>query len=333
MSVAPPIHKTVSDFRPPYWLRNGHTQSILASLGLRRSYVEDSSRELELASGEVVLCLPGDIRLHAIAAQHHQPKTKRLVVLIHGWEGSANSMYLKSAAGHLFARGFDVVRLHLRDHGPSHDLNEGLFHSCRLEEAVDAVAAIHQMFPIHQLFLGGFSLGGNFSLRIAAKANQANLPLEKVFAVCPVLDPERTMSQLDHGFFAYSWYFLRKWRRSLMEKQRLFPTAYDFGDIDHMTLGELTEHCICRYSEYNDLKTYLQGYAIVGDVLNSITAPTKILIAKDDPIIPSEDVARLARPPNLDIHVTAFGGHCGYVTSLKEPSYADREMAGFFGDI
>ena len=43
-------------------------------------------------------------------------------------------------------RGFDVVRLNLRDHGETHHLNRDLFHSCRLPEVVGAVRALQQCF-------------------------------------------------------------------------------------------------------------------------------------------------------------------------------------------
>ena len=63
----------------------------------------------------------------------------RTAVLVHGWEGNAESLYILSLAQQLFDLGFDVVRLNLRDHGDTHHLNRELFHSCRLPEVVGAV--------------------------------------------------------------------------------------------------------------------------------------------------------------------------------------------------
>ena len=39
---------------------------------------------------------------------------KGLVILIHGWEGNADSMYLVSSAGYLYDRGLNVFRLNSR---------------------------------------------------------------------------------------------------------------------------------------------------------------------------------------------------------------------------
>ena len=94
----------------------------------------------------------------------------RPVVLLHGWEGSAESLYVLSLAQQLYRRGFEVVRLNLRDHGETHHLNRELFHSCRLPEVVGAVRSAAAALPRPALQLVGFSLGGNFMLRVAAQA-------------------------------------------------------------------------------------------------------------------------------------------------------------------
>jgi len=62
----------------------------------------------------------------------------------------------------------------LRDHGDTHHLNRELFHSCRLPEVIGAVRALQQHFAGTALQLVGFSLGGNFMLRVAAQAREAD---------------------------------------------------------------------------------------------------------------------------------------------------------------
>ena len=85
--------------------------------------------------------------LHANQEASNGPAAARLVVLLHGWEGSANSLYVLSLGQYLFDRGYDVLRLNLRDHGDSHHLNEGIFHSCRIAEVVGAVRCIQDRNP------------------------------------------------------------------------------------------------------------------------------------------------------------------------------------------
>src|SRR5690606_14512095 len=96
-----------------------------------------------------------------------------------------------------YEAGFDVFRLNFRDHGGSHALNEELFHSCRLTEVANAVDRITVQHPTSNTVLIGYSLGGNFALRIAAKAVPTSL--SQVIAICPVLRPHSTMHALESG--------------------------------------------------------------------------------------------------------------------------------------
>jgi hypothetical protein len=256
-----------------------------------------------------------------------EPPARRLAVLLHGWEGSANSLYILSLGQYLFARGFDVVRLNLRDHGDSHHLNPGIFHSCRIAEVVGAVQRLQALYPEQSLHLVGFSLGGNFCLRVAARARAAGIDLARVVAVCPVLDPEHTMARLEAGWVLYRRYFLWKWRRSLRKKQAAWPEIYDLTDAMRLgTLTEMTAHLVKLFGDYPTVSDYLHGYAVVDGALEGIAHPTRIISAADDPIIPAADLARLARPQALEITCTPLGGHCGYFEGGRGSSWIEREV-------
>jgi hypothetical protein len=88
----------------------------------------------------------------------------------------------------------------------------------------------------------------------------------------------------------------------------------------------MTEHLVCRYGGYPSLTEYLHGYAIVGDALATLAAPTRIIAAADDPIIPAVDLARLARPAALEITCTSLGGHCGYFEGGPGSTWLEREV-------
>jgi predicted alpha/beta-fold hydrolase len=251
----------------------------------------------------------------------------RVVVLLHGWEGSADSLYVLSLGQHLLDHGYDVVRLNLRDHGASHHMNEGIFHSCRIAEVVGAVHRLQVMNPGRGINLVGFSLGGNFFLRVAARAHAAGLDPERVIAVCPVLDPEHTLARLERGWLLYRRYFVWKWKRSLRMKQAAWPGLYDLRDVLALDdLTAMTDLLACRYGGFQTLAQYLQGYAVVGDVLAPIAVRTRIIAAADDPIIPAEDLARLAQPRSLTITRTRFGGHCGFYDGQGGRTWIEREV-------
>lgn len=318
------------DFKPPSWLSNPHLQSVFPSLPFRRPGVAWRSRRLVAASREILLDCGDGVRLlayHATRERAGHARASRVAVLLHGWEGSSESLYVLSLGQYLFDRGFDVLRLNLRDHGGSHHINAEIFHSCRIQEVVGAVQRIGQMNPGRGLNLVGFSLGGNFFLRVAARAGAAGLELERVVAVCPVVDPRHTLERLEAGWPVYRSYFVWKWRRSLAQKQAAWPQLYDLGEVRAMdNLTDMTDYLARRYGGYPSLEDYLQGYAVTGDALAGIRHPTRIITAADDPIIPVEDFERIARPPALAVSRTAQGGHCGYYDAGRGGTWIEREI-------
>jgi predicted alpha/beta-fold hydrolase len=318
-----------SSFRPRRWLRGPHFQTILSSLPPRRSRVERRAIPVRAASVERLIECGDGVTLqafHASPEKRGQEPGKRVAVLLHGWEGSADSTYVLSLSQTLFARGFEVVRLNLRDHGATHHLNRELFHSCRLPEVVGAVRTLAQQFAGLPMVLAGFSLGGNFMLRVAAHREARDLHIERVIAVSPVLDPAVTMETLEHGPRLYHSYFVRKWSRSLARKQQAWPDLYDFEELLRIrSLREMTRQLVLRHTEFSSMEEYLAGYAITGDRLTTLSAPATVLTSLDDPIIDPADLARVARTPRLDVVTTAYGGHCGFLENLGDSNWIDAQ--------
>jgi predicted alpha/beta-fold hydrolase len=311
-------------FEPGRWLRNRHFQSIYPSLPLQRWFVRRRATPLLAASTPILLDCGDGVRLQAFHAAPSRPDG-RLVVLLHGWEGSANAAYVLSLGQDLFAAGSEVVRLNLRDHGDTQHLNRGLFHSCLLQDVAGAIKAIRQQYPGREFWLVGFSLGGNFMLRAAALPVAVDWGLGGVIAVSPVLDPARTLSALEREWVVYRRYFVAKWSASLRRKQQIWPEDHDFNELLRFAdLRRMTAELVVRNTEYGHIDDYLQGYAITGRRLETLSAPSVILTAEDDPIIPVEDLARLAKGPNLHLHVTQRGGHTGFLEKLGRPSWANH---------
>src|SRR3954466_11640267 len=150
-----------ADFKPPPLLTNPHVQSVLASSGMRRMLALRRGGEIETRAVEHILDCGEGVRLQGFhTPQRASAEARGLVVLLHGWEGSARSNYLLSTGARLLREGFDVFRLNFRDHGETHHLNREIFHSCRLDEVAGAVGLVARNFAPRALAIAGFSLGG-----------------------------------------------------------------------------------------------------------------------------------------------------------------------------
>ncbi|MBM4195554.1 MAG: alpha/beta fold hydrolase [Gammaproteobacteria bacterium] len=317
------------EYSPPRLLRSAHVQSVLAGLPTREFALLRRCAPALAGTVRETIDVGGGVRLYADITPPARPG--RMVILLHGWEGSSGSQYMVSVAARLARAGFRVVRLNFRDHGDSHHLNREIFHSCRLDEVLGAVRVLATRWQGERICLGGFSLGGNFAMRIAAAAPDAGVELARVVAVCPVLDPRETMAALEAGPYLYQLYFLRKWRHSLVLKQRAFADVYDFGDLNRFTsLREMTDYFVRGYTDFPDLDTYLRGYAITGDRLARLEVPAEILLAEDDPVIPVTGATALARPRSLTLRRSRHGGHVSFLADYRLRSWLDDYVAERF---
>jgi len=319
-------HEHTRDFRAPVGLRHRHVQSLLAGWPLRQRLVSRSAAGLLGAARPEILDCGDGIRLLGLYSGSLGP-SRGLAILLHGWEGSAEASYVLSVGARLYDAGFEVFRLNFRDHGATHALNRELFHSCRIDEVVQATRSAMAAHPARNTFLIGHSLGGNFALRVAVRAPAAGLDLTKVVAICPVLRPHSTMAALESGLWVYREYFLWRWRRSLLAKAACFPDLYEFGDLRRFpTLTATTDFFVSRYTPFPDLDAYLHGYAVTGDALAGLSIPTRLIVAADDPVIPIADLDDIAQPSALAVDVVPHGGHCAFLESYRLRSWLDRAV-------
>ena len=312
-------------YRAPRWLRNPHLQSALASMPMRQAGGLRALGRTGAITSEHIIDAGDGVRLFGLHSAVPNGNPKGLVLLLHGWEGSIESGYMRHTAAHLLGEGFDVFRLNFRDHGETHHLNEGLFHSCRLGEVVQAAKWVAEKFPAPAFLAAGYSLGGNFALRLALAAPAAGIPLLHAAAVCPAVDPSAVMRALETGPAMYAWYFMRKWRSSLRKKRALFPQHHDFDDATlAQDMRSLTHWLVKQHTDMVDVEEYFNGYAVAGGRLAALQVPVSVLAAADDPIIPVGTLKALQLPAHSTLEIAEHGGHCGFIEDTSLRGFAER---------
>jgi len=314
-------------FQPPWYLRSGQIQTILASIPLR-AWGKNPARE---AAKEIIIKTPQGVRLQGYHSPQNSADTRGLVILLHGWEGSAESTYIACTGKALYQRGYDIFRLNLRDHGSSHHLNRGIFYAVLLEEVFQAVLQISQHEKEKPVFLVGFSLGGNFALRIARQMRHTPIDnLRHIVAISPVLDPLKATVRIDRQPMIRR-YFLKKWLQSLQIKQGMFPDAYAFSEVFKLnTIMAVTDKMLDQYSDFNSASEYFKAYSILNDALDELSVPTTIITAADDPIIPVEDFYQLKLNHRTELIIHTHGGHNGFIDGFYLKSWYEQELANWF---
>ena len=314
------------NFSPSIFFRNPHIQTIFGSLHVRTL----GKNEMLAAAQENIVDAGNGVRLLGYHSKQAVEKPAGMFIMIPGWEGSTDSTYMLSTGRFFYRLGYDVFRLNLRDHGNSHCLNKGLFHGALTEETFRAVREVALKQPDIPCYLIGFSLGGNFAIRVALRHSVSPIPnLKMVFSISPALDPYKSTLAIDKGPSVYRRYFMLKWKRSLRQKQKCFPTIYNFdGILHHNTIMGLTEDIMKWYPEFKNYREYFNLYTLTGDVLFSLAMPVFIMTAQDDPAVPVEDFYHLPSNPYLNISIQRSGGHCGFLDPFPFGCWYERRIAG-----
>ncbi len=330
MAVMP--NRRMTDFRPPFYLRNRMLQTVLGS---RRPGFKQNNPVLTRAE-TVLFTTSRGVKLSGAFSTTAIPNSRGMVMLLHGWEGSIDSKYVLASGKHLMARGFDLFRLNFRDHGGTSQLNEGLFYATRLTEVYDVLLQAAGIHPGQPVYLCGFSLGGNFALRIAhqfSRSPGSGVDLRHVMAISPVLNPSRATDAID-AQPRIRGYYMKKWRRALGQKQDLFPDRYDFSDIITLpTLRQMTDRLLVRDARYKGAEAYFAAYEVNKATLGGIRIPTTIVASRDDPVIPVDDFDRLTPPPHVRVIIHSHGGHNGFIKNLRGQAWYEDCMDRAFDAI
>ena len=319
-------------FMPPLIIANRHVQTTLTSLQLRKYLAGRRAARLLQKQKELILDCGDGVRLQGYLSEAPN-RDIGLVTLIHGWEGSSDSSYILSAARALHEAGFSVFRLNLRDHGNSHHLNAAPFNSSRLGEVIGAVAGINALIPHKRAYLAGFSLGGNFALRLAIAAPSHNLQLTKVVAISPLIDPLTTTKNMEENHKIYHHYFVKKWKKSLRKKMAAYPEIDDASVLLRLkTLKQMHDYFVPRHTNSKTTREYFSTYRLGPDSFDSLKIPSHIITSEDDPITRAEELREIiaARIPLLHIKMSPSGGHCGFIQDLHLTSWIDRELVTLF---
>ncbi|MCY3837090.1 MAG: alpha/beta fold hydrolase [Gammaproteobacteria bacterium] len=311
------------DFDPPCGLASPHVQTILARIPAKTA--DAAALRLET----VALECRDDARLEAKVST--APAGTPLVIIIHGWLGDSGSWYVRRTAGALNANGFRVACLMLRDHGGTAAHNREMFNSARLGEVLDACNALVEQCNPTAAGIMGFSLGGNFVLRLASRAGLDHR-LAACLAISPVVDPAATVRAIDTGWLVYRKWFVDKWRLALEEKRAAFPDEYRdlAGAMRLSTVGGITDYLVGRYLPYRDAADYYSRYDLRGDGLANVRIATRIIAAEDDMVIPGASYAEVTPNDHVDLRMLRHGGHCGFLEDWRLTCYLDGASIGFF---
>lgn len=284
-------------FKPAWWLTNRHMQTLWPVFCRTRIKNLKIERErMELPDGDF-------LDLDWVGQDRIAP----LVVVLHGFEGSIDSHYVKGMLQMIDQQKWRGVLMHFR--GCSGEVNRLAreYHAGDTEDLAWIVEQLHQRQPQSFIAAMGFSLGANVLLKWLGETGQAN-PLKTAVAISVPFELKRSVQCIQSGFSKlYQWNFLKNLRARLSKKLKRdlsdIRTVYDFDDKITAPLHGFSS--ADDYYKQSSSRQYLHG----------IRKPTLILQAKDDPfnvpdVIPKRDELSM----DIQLEVSESGGHVGFVS-------------------
>lgn len=298
-------------FDPHPLLRNPHAMTLAATFWPREQ------TELPPAQARLFTVEPGTCIL---AHCHWQPRPAETstLVLVHGLEGSSDSPYMIGTAALAFAAGFNVVRLNQRNCGGSERLTPTLYNSGLSGDLRAVVTELLEGDRLPQVFVAGFSMGGNLALKMAGEyGQQYPAGLRGVAGICPALELAACVDAIERPENAfYHWHFVRQLKRRMARKMRLFPQIYSPDGLRSIrSIREFDDRITAPHSGYRNAADYYFR-ASAARVISQIRVPSLVLTAQDDPMIPFAifDATRVTENPNIEFVAPAHGGHCAFVS-------------------
>lgn len=295
----------MSLFRPLPLLGNPHVQTILGNLltGARRT-VRAQKWIVPLPDGDRVV-------LHETPPRIALPR-EPIALLVHGLGGSHRSGYMDRMTHRLSDVGWRVFRMDLRGAGTGIRFARRFYSAACSDDIRVVVEHVARAFPGKPIAVLGFSLGGNIVLKFAAESALRPLPsLCAIAAIAPPIDLI-LCSELIARYRFYDSFYVHHLTTQVARHQLYFPDLPAVVFPRRMTLRKFDElYTAPRWGYADAFDYYRQASAF--PFIPAIRLPTFILTARDDPFVAVAPFEALPRAPMLEVHISAHGGHLGFL--------------------
>lgn len=274
-------------------------------------------------------------RVRADCHWQSEPECHPALVLLHGLEGSSGSGYILGTAEKAFRAGFNVLRLNQRNCGGTEALTPTLYNSglsCDIRAVVqNLIEADH----LAEIFVAGFSMGGNLVLKMAAEFGQVPpTELRAAIGICPSVDLAACADAIGAPRNAlYERHFVKSLKQRMRKKAKLFPARYPLNGLQTVrSVREFDDAITARFCGFRDADDYYARSSAL-PLLGQIRMPVLLLAAQDDPMIPfrSFETAALKQNPYLKLVAPRYGGHCAFIAreSGEERFWAEARIVEF----
>ena len=306
-------NQSLLSFAPYPWLTNPHLHTLVAWSRPRPHLLVNVPMEERLFRVDPQSQIKG-------ACSWQCNRQAPTLILVHGLEGCHDSHYMRGIAHKARHAGLNVIRLNQRNCAGTEHLTPTLYNGGLSQDVRAVVDELVGKDGIRDLWVAGYSMGGNLVLKMAGEAGATCPGLRGVAVVCPNVHPAACVAALEQPrHWIYHQYFVRKLKARLARKAKCFPGKWDPSLLKNVrTLSQFDETYTAPDGGYRDAADYYERSGS-RHVLEDVRVPTLLITAQDDPFVPfsSFDVPRIRANPCIQLITPAKGGHCGFLQRAR----------------
>jgi predicted alpha/beta-fold hydrolase len=292
-------------FRPSWWCRNAHFQTLWPTLARRRPVVSLRRERLELPDGDFV-------DLDWTTGNARGP----IVILLHGLEGSSNSNYALGMLRAAEERGWRGTVMHFRNCSGEPNRLARSYHSGETGDIAFLIETLARREPKTPVAIVGYSLGGNVLLKWLGETGPTSIRVAVAVSVPFMLAD--CAARMERGFSrVYQWDLVRRLKHSIETKRRRMALPIHITDLSALrTFREFDEHITAPLHGFAGADDYY-ARSSSRQYLRRIAVPTLIVHGRDDPFmseaaIPTADELS----PAITFELYRHGGHVGFVSGV-----------------
>ena len=314
-----------SDYNPPFLLKNGHFSTIYAGIWRKIDDFSQKRERIDLADGDFL----------DVDWSFSTNKTKKVVILLHGLEGNAQRHYIAGSAKQLNLHGYDACSVNFRGcSGETNRLYRG-YHSGATED-LDAVVQYllnYKAYP--EIYIKGFSLGGNMTLKYLGEGRALPAELKSAMAVsvpCHLRTCQEKLMSFNN--FPYAKRFKKNLIQKLREKAELFPDRITKEEIDAIrTLKDFDDVYTSRAHGFVDCYDYYDKVSCL-QFIPGIKLPVLLINAKNDTFLGPKcfPEAQAKAQDNFYLEMPKYGGHVGF-HGQENITYTEKRVIKFFEEV
>lgn len=306
-------------YLPPKLLFNGHLQTVYPAIFRKIKLLTPYVHERIITQDQDFLDL-----------FWMRQKSDKLVIISHGLEGNADRAYVKGMANAHFSENFDVLTWNYR--GCSDQLNKlpKMYHSGATEDLLEVVN--HTSKDYHEIFLIGFSLGANLTLKfLGERGSYKNI--KKACVIAAPLDLKSSSLHLNRLKNAlYQIRFMRSLKMKARAKHAQYPGLFDLKKLENIhTIYDFDNLITAPIHGFKNADDYYEKCSSKNFIRN-IQIPTQILNAMNDPFLTTKilDKSIVRNFDYVSYQITSQGGHCGYPNFSTKTYWSEAFAVNYF---